>query len=128
MIVKYINIIARLEKREGKLGTMIGIVLSIIMLLIGIMITIFGLHLMSKASIRYIVWVKMQKFIVRNIKRRKAMENKYQCFFTENQIKVMKMTIEKVHEEGYSYSYNGTDTDEVLNLLNNVLNNIKNER
>ena len=56
------------------------------------------------------------------------MENKYQCFFTENQIKVMKMTIEKVHEEGYSYSYNGTDTDEVLNLLNNVLNNIKNER
>ena len=56
------------------------------------------------------------------------MENKYQCFCTENQIKVMKMTIEKVHEEGYSYSYNGTDTDEVLKLLNNVLNNIKNER
>ncbi len=57
MIVKYINIIARLEKREGKLGTMIGIVLSIIMLLIGIMITIFGLHLMSKASINLLEYI-----------------------------------------------------------------------
>ena len=57
MIVKYINIIARLEKREGKLGTMIGIVLSIIMLLISIMITIFGLHLMSKASINLLEYI-----------------------------------------------------------------------
>lgn len=57
MIVKYINIMARLEKREGKLGTMIGIVLSIIMLLIGIMITIFGLHLMSKASINLLEYI-----------------------------------------------------------------------
>ncbi len=57
MIVKYISIMARLEKREGKLGTMIGIVLSIIMLLIGIMITIFGLHLMSKASINLLEYI-----------------------------------------------------------------------
>ena len=57
MIVKYINIMARLEKREGKLGTMIGIVLSIKMLLIGIMITIFGLHLMSKASINLLEYI-----------------------------------------------------------------------
>ncbi len=34
-----------LEKREGKLGTMIGILLSIVMLLIGIMIVMFGLHI-----------------------------------------------------------------------------------
>ena len=57
MIVKYISIMARLEKREGKIGTMIGIVLSIIMLLIGIMITIFGLHLMSKASINLLEYI-----------------------------------------------------------------------
>ena len=44
---------ARLEKREGKLGTMIGILLSIVMLLIGIMIVMFGLHIMSKASISF---------------------------------------------------------------------------
>ena len=57
MIVKYINIIARLEKREGKLGTMIGILLSIVMLLIGIMIVMFGLHIMSKASINLLEYI-----------------------------------------------------------------------
>lgn len=57
MIVKYINTIARLEQREGKLGTMIGIILSIVMLLIGVMIVLFGLHLMSKASINLLEYI-----------------------------------------------------------------------
>ena len=57
MIVKYISIMARLEKREGKLGTMIGILLSIVMLLIGIMIVMFGLHIMSKASINLLEYI-----------------------------------------------------------------------
>ena len=55
MILKYIN--TRLEKREGKLGTMIGILLSIVMLLIGIMIVMFGLHIMSKASINLLEYI-----------------------------------------------------------------------
>ncbi|MDY3960154.1 hypothetical protein [Romboutsia timonensis] len=57
MILKYINTMAILEKREGKLGTMIGILLSIVMLLIGIMVVMFGLHLMSKASISLIEYI-----------------------------------------------------------------------
>ena len=57
MILKYINTMARLEKREGKLGTMIGILLSIVMLLIGIMIVMFGLHIMSKASITLLEYI-----------------------------------------------------------------------
>ena len=57
MILKYINTMARLEKREGKLGTMIGILLSIVMLLIGIMIVMFGLHIMSKASINLLEYI-----------------------------------------------------------------------
>ena len=48
MILKYINTMARLEKREGKLGTMIGILLSIVM---------FGLHIMSKASINLLEYI-----------------------------------------------------------------------
>ena len=50
---------------------------------------------------------------------------KYQCMFTENQIKVMKMAIEESKD---SYSYNGTSTEEVLRLLNNVIRNIKEEK
>ena len=57
MILKYINTMARLEKREGKWGTMIGILLSIVMLLIGIMIVMFGLHIMSKASINLLEYI-----------------------------------------------------------------------
>ena len=57
MILKYINTMARLEKREGKLGTMIGILLSIVMLLIGIMIVMFGLHIMSKAYINFLEYI-----------------------------------------------------------------------
>ena len=57
MILKYINTMARLEKIEGKLGTMIGILLSIVMLLIGIMIVMFGLHIMSKASINLLEYI-----------------------------------------------------------------------
>lgn len=57
MILKYINTMARLEKRDGKLGTMIGILLSIVMLLIGIMIVMFGLHIMSKASINLLEYI-----------------------------------------------------------------------
>ena len=57
MILKYINTMARLEEREGKLGTMIGILLSIVMLLIGIMIVMFGLHIMSKASINLLEYI-----------------------------------------------------------------------
>ena len=50
---------------------------------------------------------------------------KYQCMFTENQIKVMKMAIEESKD---SYSYNGTSTEEVLRLLNNVIRNIEEEK
>ena len=57
MILKNINKMSRLEKREGKLGTMIGIILSIVMLLIGIMIVMFGLHIMSKASINLLEYI-----------------------------------------------------------------------
>lgn len=57
MIIKYINTIAKLEREHGKLGTMFGIISSIIMLLVGIMITLFGLHLMSKASINILEYI-----------------------------------------------------------------------
>lgn len=53
------------------------------------------------------------------------MNTKYQCMFTENQIKVMKFAIEEAKNNGFEYSYNGVDTDEVLKLLNNVIRNIE---
>lgn len=54
---------------------------------------------------------------------------KYQCMFTENQIKVMKMAIENaINGEVVEYNYNGVSTSEVLNLLNNVIKNIEEER
>ena len=50
MIINYINTIAKLEKKEGKLASMIGILGLIVMLFIGLAITMFGLHIVCEAS------------------------------------------------------------------------------
>lgn len=52
MIINYINTIAKLEKKEGKLASMIGILGLLIMVLIGLGIAMFGLHIMSQAGIK----------------------------------------------------------------------------
>lgn len=52
MIINYIDTIAKLEKKEGKLASMIGILGLLIMVLIGLGIVMFGLHIMSQAGIK----------------------------------------------------------------------------
>ena len=48
--------------------------------------------------------------------------DKYQCFFSENQVKLMKMIIEKSEVECF---FNGVSSNELLKLLDNIIRNIE---
>lgn len=50
MIINYINYISRLEKEHGKMASVFGIILPLVVLLIGLAITMFGLHIVCEAS------------------------------------------------------------------------------